>query len=115
MKVIDLLNKVVKGKPIKKFKFKGDTFNYYEHASTLEELYYYDNLEWLSRENINLNDEVEIIEEDKEYEDIEELNKNKFYDNRFPDNWEEEIIHKIDTLVRNQKKIIEKLNKGDDK
>lgn len=113
MKVIDLLNKIANGEEVK-YALKGRSA-IDDNMSLTDAL-----IDWLSinyeetEDDTNwLNDEVEIIE-DKEYEDIEELNKDKFYDYRFPDDWEEEIIHKIDTLVRNQKKIIEKL-KGDEK
>lgn len=54
-----------------------------------------------------LQEEFEIIEpaiEGQEYKEIEKLDKSKFYDYRFPDNWEEHLINKID-------EVIEELNK----
>ena len=76
MKVIDLLNKIAKGEDIpNKIKFDGDIFVYNQ---TFKDYEYPDKCGWLmdiSRDSGNnfLNDEVEIIEEEK---DIEKLNVN---------------------------------------
>lgn len=74
MKVIDLLNKIAKGEEVPKKIIIGEYK--YEYCERLDEMFNYKNIDtndyltedWFI-ENI-LNDEVEIIEEDK---DIEEL------------------------------------------
>lgn len=61
-----------------------------------------------SFEGVNLNSindsEVEILDEEDEFEDIEELDVNKFHDI-------DELTYKIDSIIKNQKKIIERLKK----
>ena len=64
---------------------------------------------FLGFQTFYLNDEIEIIEEseDKEYEDIEELDI-------LPDceSYSNKILYgKINALIRNQKKILERLDK----
>ena len=74
MKVIDLLNKIAKGEDIpNKIKFDGDIFVYNQ---TLKDYEYLDKCGWLmdiSRDSGNnfLNDEVEIIEEEKDTEELD--------------------------------------------
>jgi hypothetical protein len=46
--------------------------------------------------------ELEIPDEENEFEDIEELDVNKFHDIY-------ECVYRIDSLIKNQKKIIERL------
>jgi hypothetical protein len=60
-----------------------------------------------------LTDEIEIIEEveDKEYEDIEEIKRHEDFGLFVLSPVEEVLVKKIDTLIRNQKKIIERLDK----
>lgn len=118
MRVIDLLNKIAKGeledltlvhfcknncltkyhKTDNRFEFmdKGDWNNYF-HLIDIEEL----------------NEEVAIIEnleevEYKEYEELEELEIQHIEDTQH-------LIMKdtINALIRNQKKIIERLDKGE--
>jgi hypothetical protein len=112
MKIIDLLNKIAKGEEVpKKISINGgihgiDVWEYDENCK-----------DYLNSSNImllysgmtsnHLTDEVEVLEEveDKEYEDIEELGillDNESYSN--------EILYgTINTLIRNQQKIIEQL------
>ena len=80
MKVIDLLNKIANGEEVpKKIKYNDTTYTYHERVEKiygfvdeqgtyLEEQYYITGV---------LNHEVEIIEEDKE---IEELDAISYYD-----------------------------------
>lgn len=123
MKIIDLLNKIAKGEEVpKKIKVWGYTFLRYEDKFT--HIYYYatadekyELMEQLYGTN-ELNDEIEIIEEveDKEYEDIEELGNNFTYNDCTDElttiNWQISVIsNKINALIRNQKYILEQLNK----
>jgi hypothetical protein len=68
MKIIDLLNKIAKGEKIKKFKYKNRVFY------SVDNDYWCDEIGgWFSVEVLDisiLNDEVEIIEEEKEIEKI---------------------------------------------
>lgn len=112
MKVIDLLNKIANNeiKQGTKFKIDGCAYIYNngyiakdDGNKTMEIFYISQRL---------LNDEIEIIEEveDKEYEDIEEIDNNEFC---MMNNTAEifELYKRVDKLIRNQKKIIERLNK----
>ena len=65
---------------------------------------------WLLNQEIkitkSLNDEVEILDEEDEFEDIEEITS--------VENSSKELVRfadKINDLIKNQKKIIDKLNK----
>ena len=111
MKVIDLLNKIANGERPKIIKVKLPNWNYeYEYDEEKDDWYNYEKVQWFDEINLLfcLNDEVEIIEEDKKIEEkcITLLNKAKFYDNRFPDSWEEEMISKIDEIVKAVNKLI---------
>ena len=107
---------------VKKYQRKIDhwcyNFEWVEHLDN-----YYDNsadidlMSALSMSKEELNYGVEIIEEleDKEYDDIEELNYK--YVNTYGNisqhrKSEEPLIDTINALIKNQKKIIEKLNKN---
>ena len=113
MRVIDLLNKIANGEEVpKKIGYDNKIFEFDE----LERQYTFHNLDYsvnvdlgLSIEGLRystLNDEVEIIEEDKEieYEEIKEcfagveLEYNEFA-----------LEYKINQLIRNQKTIIKEL------
>ena len=119
MKIIDLLNKIAKGEELpKKIKHRCDTYILYEEETNK---YKYVNVEkdyegytrflfqdWII--DAILNDEIEIIEEveDKEYEDIEELMR---IDTRETSECICKIQDKINSLIRNQKYILERLDK----
>ena len=110
IRIIDLLNKIAKGEEVpKKIKYKDIEFDYFEgspvkyHANFLgvqsQPLcnYYDDN---------NLNDEVEIIEEDKKIEELDISDRKKRVD-CYP--LTVEIMAKINELVR----AINELKKGE--
>ena len=113
MKIIDLLNKIANGEEVpKKIKYKDDIYIHVDnHCYVCEETY-----EILSNniyaEHNSLNDEVEIIEEDKKIEKI-----NNFISNvgRVDDYNIEEYIHKLFEqefiLFSKFNEIIDKLNK----
>mgnify|MGYP003446483281 CR=1 FL=1 len=116
MKVIDLLNKIAKGEEVPK-KIKYTWFYEWSYDNTRDEYCYMQkngdrfDSDWLI-ESI-LNDEIEILEEveDKEYEDIEEITDECSI-------WEEQandidyiFKSKINTLIRNQKYILEEIKK----
>ena len=127
MKIIDLLNKIAKGEEVpKKIKYRNDTYIVFEDACCKEVKYrnverdengYIQYLfqEWII--DAILNDEIEIIEEveDKEYEDIDFLGTNFTYgdctDELTTIDWQISVIsNKINALIRNQKKILERLD-----
>lgn len=95
MKVIDLLNKIAKGEEVpKKIAYTPlDGCRYILNYDPFKKDYY-DGQDYLMNSPYDiihyLNDEVEIIEEDKEIEDIQELKNRKF--------------------TRNQKQIADKIN-----
>lgn len=119
MKIIDLLNRIAKGEEvpneIKWFdKWKDEELTYifdkknkdYERIDLIEYLF---NDHFMTE---SLNDEIEIIEEveDKEYEDIEEMN----LDTDCTCEWNfGEVYDTINALIRNQKYILERLDKND--
>ena len=96
MKIIDLLNKGANGEEL------PQKFRYDNYIFTLNDfgMYIDGDCDYITshicHDLSNLNDEIEIIKEEK---DIKKLDKRKFYDNRFPDDWEEELINKIDELI----------------
>ena len=123
MKVIDLLNKIAKGEELPKKIKIGDnelTLNEYKnnYLYDYEEEYWGDELiHWF-----DLNYELEIIEEDKEieFEDIEEVEVYHQYDTALIKNYDSEFIvnlgvellaDKINDLIKNQKKLIEEIEK----
>jgi len=65
MRIIDLLNKMAKGEKINKFKYYGGTYIYDKETQK----YWYEDM-WFDLDFSNLNDEVEIIEEDKKIDRI---------------------------------------------
>ena len=75
MKVIDLLNRIANGEEVpKKTKIKQ-----WENNVEDEDLEY-ELFDRLYNEDFELNDEVEIIEEDKKIEKLPILNENDIYD-----------------------------------
>ena len=122
IKIIDLLNKIANGEEVpKEIKIKtsegtiapfflsdDEYINVYTGNSLLQCL-----------DEFDLNDEVEILDEEDEFEDIEELNIERTWQNEFKTEPVlryiykedmEDIEHKINQLIKNQKKIIEKLS-----
>ena len=109
MKVIDLLNKILNGEELpKKIRVFGEEFEldgreYYSvHSSSPLESYFGQN--YFSEE---LKYEIEILDEEDEFIDIRELGIPKI------DTIENERIcraeYRINDLIKNQKKIINKL------
>lgn len=104
MKVIHLLNKIAKGEEV------PNKIKYVDYVFEWTGLNYYCNqFDVFLEKRIcieDLNYPVEILEEveDKEYEDIKELTCDEYDSEK----------KTINQLIRNQKKIIEKL-KGDEK
>ena len=123
MKVIDLLNKIANGeevpKKIKKnweYEYKYDGFRNEYHYMNHENKRFDE--EWLIFSIIN--DEIEILDEE-EFEDIEELKLDGDFGGDFLINDEgnkcyisshdKTIVRRINKVIKNQKKIIERLNK----
>lgn len=116
IRVIDLLNKIANGEEVpKKIKYNDDEYihidNYCYFCEETNEILSQNTYAEFSR----LNDEVEILDEE-EFEDIEEITiRDKTIG--FPNgewtarNMDKAFSIKINQLIKNQKKIIEKLNK----
>ena len=116
IKIIDLLNKIANGEEVK-YVLKGRSA-IDDNMSLTDAL-----IDWLSinyeetEDDVSwLNDEVEILDEEDEFEDIEEFKEHKLINTI--DILEFEMIinkinadynYKINQLIKNQKKIIERL------
>lgn len=118
MKIIDIYNKVANGEQVPHFVI--DEIEYYIGADGFVKDMFGVEVEWAIDKQW-LNEEVEIIEEpiltDKEYEDIEEIKI--YYDDGdialdgvyLTSNHSEILANKINTLIRNQKYILEEIKK----
>ena len=113
MKIIEALTECANGKNFEncKMKYKEMEFERFNEYEIYDDLY---------DEEITLNDEIEIIEEveNKEYEDIEEINGDYVVPNTPATENEAYIMacflaHEqiINALIRNQKYILERLDK----
>ena len=116
MKIIDLLNKIANGEEVpRKFTYNGYLWEY--DINNQMWFYYFgegknhrfDRLFYL---NMCLNDEVEIIEEEKEIE-FDNFSSYTYNVGRVDESNIEEYIHTLFSqqmrLIENQKKIIEEL------
>lgn len=123
IRVIDLLNKIANGEEVpKKIKYNDDEYihigNYCYFCEETNEILSQNTYAEFSR----LNDEVEILDEE-EFEDIYNFCWNENYlfsnrqtgmtkeDRRLLDSNFKDIHDTINQLIKNQKKIIQKLNK----
>ena len=117
MKIIDLLNKIANGEELpKKIKYNDDEYihigNYCYFCEETNEILSQNTYAEFSR----LNDEVEILDEE-EFETIEELlieydDGDIGINKKYISSQQSEIFAKsINQLIKNQKKIIQKLNK----
>lgn len=113
IKIIDLYMMVSKGEQPKKFKYRNEWWAYsiddYDFRTLKQEYRDADmpTYEYLMSiiDTSNLNDEVEMIED--EFEDIE---KTKSYEDfEGIDDYIEHLKNKINSLIKNQKKIINEL------
>ena len=117
IKIIDLLNKMANGEELPKLiKWRGVEF-YLTNKNDYDD-YVNDNGCSLFRHDTEfytsldlLNDEVEIPDEEDEFEDIEELNldKDELLQKVIITAQDYVIEGKINELIKNQKKIIERL------
>lgn len=119
IKIIDLLNKIANGEEVPKMV----TANKFEDFEDMIFIYDKDIQDYKSKDCDYLfemifnrgfpilNKEVEILDEEDEFEDIEnieEISINKVNDNSIYDN-ECLYVKTINQLIKNQKKIIERL------
>ena len=117
IKIIDLLNKIANGEIPKLIRTMGDEWKYINGD------YWCENCGgWFSTECLELtilNDEVEILDEEDEFEDIDEVEVYHQYNEAIIKNYGKEstvnlgvelLADKINDLIKNQKKIIEKIN-----
>ena len=117
IKVIDLLNKIAKREQPSHIRMYGrdwywNNFDGYVTENSLSttpdaQIYLFSSY----RLDFALNKEVEVLEEveDKEYEDIEEIAMHVVDENGFAEN-DELFRNTINDLIRNQKKLIERIN-----
>lgn len=129
MKIIDLLNKIAKGEIKQGAKFEMFCNNYIYNNGYIAKTDGNKTIENFYISQRMLNDEIETIEEveDKEYEDIEGINyypknKTEFQVDYYEDG---ELKHfclnkkqryfadTINALIRNQKYILERLDKNE--
>ena len=110
IKIIDLLNKIANGEEVpKKIKWDNDEWEYgvsKNYYSDYEDLF-------TAIDGSNLTDEVEILDEEDEFEDIEEFQSFITNVGRVDNTNIELYIHTLfkqqTQLINNQKKIIERL------
>lgn len=118
IRIIDLLNKIANGEEVpKKIKYNDDEYIHIDNYC-----YFCEETNEILSQNIyaefsRLNDEVEILDEE-EFIDIEEFEEHKLINTRdilelemFINKINADYNYKINQLIKNQKKIIEKLNK----
>lgn len=120
IKIIDLLNKIANGEEVpKKVSINGgihgiDVWEYEENSkdyiSSSDVLLLYSGMT-----SNHLNDEVEILDEENEFENIEELNldTDELLKKVVITAQDYVIEGKINQLIKNQKKIIERLENID--
>ena len=112
MKIIDLLNKIANGEKIKKIKYQNHIYEYY-NGDFKEDVGEYDS-NWLFASEIidleNLNDEIEIMENDKEDKKIEKLDL-KYDDIIYHEDvfFKKEILLYCDNLQEKINEIVDKL------
>ena len=117
IKIIDLLNKIANGEEvptdikvgIHKF-YKCRKHNVYDDFDYQNEdgeylLDYLSEYEYLTK---YINNEVEILDEEDEFEDVKRLPINELY---LTESQQSHIVDSINALIKNQKKIIERLKK----
>ena len=100
IKIIDLFNKIANGEELpKKIKYGNTEYSLQDNDYWSDRIRGYFSVEDLGVDN--LTDEVEILDEEDEFEDIREITQECF------DNWT--CAKHINQLIKNQKKIIERL------
>ena len=120
MKVIDLLNKIANGEEVpKQIKARGVIWEFdkkYNDYHNDEEWFFISGFDEFKNSKEFLELKVEIIEEEKEIEEIQfdEIDELTDYDIYFfpecEDDSKENFKNKINELIRNQKKIIKAVN-----
>ena len=117
MKVIDLLNKIANGEEVpKKMKTNYHTYELIKYPYCGVEITNYkdeegDYLFGCEYElGFILNDEVEILDEEDEFIDIEEINNAYYHENQ--DRINQTFKNAINNLIKNQKKIIQALKEN---
>lgn len=125
--IYELLGLIKDSKAPKKIIYDGYTYEFLQNGCVLDDFNYFSIINGFLYNTIDfenhLNDEVEIIDEE-EFEDIYNFCWNENYlfsnrqtgmtkeDRRLLDSNFKDIHDTINQLIKNQKKIIEKLNKS---
>lgn len=107
IRIIDLLEKNSKGDIINQFSYQDNIFIYNKYNESIEDLYYYNDIRWWERCNFNLNDEVEIIGEDKKIEKLQLIYNDIIYGTNF----NRDILTYCDNLQVKINELIDELNK----
>lgn len=119
MKIIDLLNKIAKGEEVPNFWWNGCIHKIEKDGRGTIKIFDTYCKKYKKIELEQLNDEIKIIEEveDKEYEDIDyadNLEQGEYIDYANDYEVKFDIVKNrklINALIRNQKYILEQLNK----
>ena len=116
IKIIDLFNKIANGEEVpKEISFDGHSCRYDEECSDyfsddkfiFADTYFLFKAIFKDGKN-HLNDEVEILDEEDEFEDIKEIGSDDTIGLDVCESFEF-LEEKINQLIKNQKKIIERL------
>ena len=120
MKVIDLLNKIANGEEVpKKIKWGANILIYNKKIRdyNFDDYDEYFTDRFFSFFNMDtydfLNDEVEILDEEDEFIDIEEINNAYYHENQ--DRINQTFKNAINDLIKNQRLLINKINERNDK
>lgn len=106
--IYELLGLIKDGKAPKKIATDGYTFELIENTDTIRDIYVDEDGDGLFDEFLwSLNDEVIILDEEDEFIDIKELNTGNSCLNWTPK--DQSFQNKINDIIKNQKKIINKL------
>lgn len=117
IKIIDLLCYISISdydKIPKKVKWRDDVWEYDDRMQdyTNGHLMLFEQLKIIKTKEF-LNDEVEILDEEDEFEDIEEIYFSVYEQERLEETVLDKIEERVNQLIKNQKKIIERLNNQD--
>lgn len=121
--IYELLGLIKDGKAPKKIKYRGFIYEFKNIQEGVGYVYQEESHnDWLANkididDQIALNENIEILDNKEEFEDIEEINYRTYYEScsdreiiKIHSQEMVKIKDKINQLIKNQKKIIERLN-----
>ena len=121
--IYELLGLIKDGKAPKKIKYKGEILILTKNALTMDDIYVDKDGDGLfCVYDWNLNNEVEILDEEDEFIDIEEFKEHQIFNTRdilelqmFINKKNADYDCKINDLIKNQRLLINKINERNDK